>query len=67
MNDTTSDDELLTAAQAAARLKLHIATIWRFIREGRLQAVRLNSRNVRIRRSELERFVREMETDKDED
>ncbi len=67
MDTTTSDDDLLTTEQVAAKLQLHIVTIRRYIREKKLRAVRFNARNVRIRRSELERFVHELETDKDID
>jgi excisionase family DNA binding protein len=62
-----TDDELLTPAQAAKELKLHPRTVRRYIREGKLKAIRLSNFYLRIRRSELERFLRERETDNDTD
>ena len=56
-------DELLTVEQVAAELQLHPDTVRRYIREKKLQAVRLSSTNMRIRRSELDRFLKERETD----
>jgi excisionase family DNA binding protein len=48
-----STGELCTAAFAALHLKLHIKTVLRFIREGRLRATRVG-RSYRIVRSDLE-------------
>jgi excisionase family DNA binding protein len=56
-------DELLTVEQVAAELQLHPDTVRRYIREKKLRAVRLSSTNMRIRRSELDRFLKERETD----
>ena len=60
-------DELLTVEQVAAELQLHPDTVRRYIRERKLRAVRLSSTNMRIRRSELNRFLKERETDGDGD
>ena len=60
-------DELLKVEQVAAELQLHPDTVRRYIRERKLRAVRLSSTNMRIRRSELDRFLKERETDKDAD
>ena len=54
-------DALLTVDQVAAELQLHPDTIRRYIREKKLKSVRLSPTNLRIRRSELERFIRERE------
>ena len=59
-----TDDELLKPKQVAKELQLNIETIYRYIRQEQLQVVRLSAREFRIRRSELERFLRERETDK---
>jgi len=59
------NDELLTVEQVAAELQLHPDTVRRYIRERKLRAVRLSSTNMRIRRSELDRFLKERETDGD--
>jgi excisionase family DNA binding protein len=60
-------DELLTVEQVAAELQLHPDTIRRYIREKKLRAVRLSSTNMRIRRSELDRFLKERETNGEDD
>ena len=59
------NDELLTVEQVAAELQLHPDTVRRYIRERKLKAVRLSSTNMRIRRSELDRFLKERETNGD--
>ena len=46
-------DELYTVEAAAGRLKLHVKTLQRFIREGRLRATKVG-RSYRILRSDLE-------------
>jgi len=55
-------DELLTVEQVAAELQMHPDTIRRYIREKKLRAVRLSARDLRVRRSELERFLKERDT-----
>jgi excisionase family DNA binding protein len=47
-------EELLTVAEAAALLKVSRHTIYRWIAEGRLPAVRYSRRIVRLRRRDLE-------------
>jgi excisionase family DNA binding protein len=53
------NDELLTVAEVARRLKLHEETIRRYIREGRLRAIRLGRTQAgyRIRASAVELFL----------
>lgn len=53
------DDELLTVAEVAQRLKLHQETIRRWIREGKLTAIRLGRTQAgyRIRTSDLQLFL----------
>ena len=58
-------DELLTIDEVAAELKLHPDTIRRYIREGKLKQTRVGGTAIRIRRSELERFIREGEEGSD--
>jgi excisionase family DNA binding protein len=48
--------ELCTAAFAARQLKLHVKTVLRFIREGRLRATKVG-RGYRIARGDLEAFA----------
>ena len=54
-------DELLTIDEVAAELKLHPDTIRRYIREGKLKPTRVGGTAIRIRRSELDRFISEGE------
>ena len=46
-------DELLTVAEAAARLKVTRHTIYRWISEGRLPAIRYSERILRVRLGDL--------------
>jgi len=58
------EDDLMTIEQVAERLQLHPDTVRRYIREKKLAAIRLSSTNMRVRKSELDRFLKERETDK---
>jgi len=49
-------DEILTVREVAEYLKLSRTTVWRWFKEGKLQAFRLG-RSWRVRRSELERIT----------
>lgn len=53
MSQTTHDDELLTVEEAAELVKVHPNTIRNAIRDGRLPAIRLGARIIRIRKAEL--------------
>ena len=48
--------DLITVRQAAAELQVQINTIYRWCARGLLRPVRLGTRAVRFRRSEIERF-----------
>ena len=52
-----SDEEYLTVAEAADRLRVAPSTIRRWIREGDLPAVRLGRRRVGLKRDDLDRWV----------
>jgi excisionase family DNA binding protein len=52
-------DELLTTEEVAQELKYHIETVRKWIREGKLKATRINRKEYRVRRSELEKFLEE--------
>ncbi len=54
--------QLLTKQEAADVVRVCPRTIERYISAGRIRASRLSARTVRIRRSELERFLRACET-----
>ena len=43
--------------EVAVKLKLAKSTIWRYIRNGRLKATKLNCRNFRISDSQLNEFL----------
>ncbi len=49
------EDELLTVAEAAKLLKVTRHTLYRWIAEGRLPAVRHSRRVIRLRRKDLDR------------
>lgn len=57
MDSNTEADKLLTPKQVAALLQLHPVTVRRFINEGRLPAVRLGGKWLRIRQSDVRSFV----------
>lgn len=49
---------MISPAQAAAELGVHIDTVRDWIRTGKLPAARLGYRTIRIRREDLEAFTR---------
>jgi excisionase family DNA binding protein len=49
-------DEILTVREVAEYLKLSRTTVWRWVKEGKLQAFKLG-RSWRVCRSELERIT----------
>ena len=55
------DEELLTVDDAAKIMKVHPRTIRVFVNSGNLAIVEIGKREYRIRRSELNRFIREKE------
>ena len=59
-------EELLTVDQVAAELQLHPDTIRRFIREGKIKAVKISTTVVRVKRSELDKFIEDRSTDQPE-
>ena len=58
-----SDDELLPLQEVAKRLSVSVETVRRYIKQKKLAAIRLSNTNLRVRKSELERFITERETD----
>jgi excisionase family DNA binding protein len=58
-----ADDDLLPLEEVARRLSVHVETVRRYIKQRKLKAVRLSSTALRVRQSELERFIKERETD----
>jgi excisionase family DNA binding protein len=53
------EDELLTRAEAAGRLRVSPQTIRRLADDGCLNEVRVGRRAVRVRRGDVERLARE--------
>ena len=53
---TETPTDLITVRQAAAELQVQINTVYRWCARGLLRPVRLGTRAVRFRRSEIERF-----------
>lgn len=51
-----SDNNLLTPEQVAGILQVHVLTIYSYIRQGRLDAIRLG-RSYRIVHKDLTRFI----------
>jgi excisionase family DNA binding protein len=51
------DENLLTVAEVAARLKLHEQTIRNWIDRGELPAVRVGARRVRVREHDLDALL----------
>ena len=58
-------DELLPLKEVAKRLGVSVETVRRYIKQKKLAAVRLTNTNLRVRKSELDRFIKERETDGD--
>jgi excisionase family DNA binding protein len=52
------DHELLTVADAARRLRVSQATIWRWINAGRIRSYRVGPKSVRIRSADLDMVIR---------
>jgi excisionase family DNA binding protein len=51
------DEDSLSVAEAAARLKVHKSTIWRWIDSGRLHAYRIGERRVRLKKADIEGLI----------
>lgn len=52
-----SKDSLLTVKEAADYLKVHRGTLYRWNRQGQIEAIRAGTRSLRFRRSALDRFL----------
>lgn len=50
-------EEKLSVIQVASEIGCHPNTVWNQIRTGQLKAVRFGPRLVRVKRSDLERFL----------
>jgi excisionase family DNA binding protein len=56
------DESLLTLQQAADKLGISKVTLWRWIKDGKLSAVKLSRRVVYVRKEEIDRFLKASET-----
>jgi excisionase family DNA binding protein len=56
MFQAESNNNLLTPEQVAGILQVHILTIYSYIRQGKLDAIRLG-RSYRITQQDLEQFI----------
>lgn len=50
--------EYITVKEAALELRVHELTIYRWIKEGKLQSVKVGQKNVRIEREELNKIIK---------
>lgn len=55
--DVRGGDDLLTVPEAAERLKVSAVTVSRWIKQGRLRALKVGPRAVRIRTEDLDRIM----------
>jgi len=58
MQEMAADAEFLTVHEAAQRLRVSDSTIWRWISKGKLRAIRLAGRTIRIDARDLEAVAR---------
>jgi|ERR1019366_3408919 excisionase family DNA binding protein len=56
------EDQFLTVAEIAERLRVNQQTVRNWIDRGELAAVRIGARRIRVRQSELDRFIAAGET-----
>jgi excisionase family DNA binding protein len=56
-------DNTISVTEAAKVLKVSRATLWRYIKDRRIAVIRYSAKKVLIRLEEIERFIREAETD----
>ncbi|MGD0662004.1 MAG: helix-turn-helix domain-containing protein [Syntrophorhabdales bacterium] len=55
------DIDLIPLAEVRERLRISKATLWRWIKDGKLTTVRLSERKIYVKRTEMERLIRESE------
>ena len=52
-----TDIDLIPLIEVRDRLKISKATLWRWIKDGKLSTVKLSERKIYVKKTELERFV----------
>jgi len=60
-------DELLTLAQVAEITQFHVETIRRFVRQKKLPAIKISSREYRVKRSALDKWLENRKTMEEEE
>ena len=55
-------NKLLTSKQVANKLGLSEYTIWRYVKAGKLKAIKLTKRNFRIEEKDLNQFLKKHKT-----
>lgn len=55
-------NKLLTPKQVAKKLGVSEFTIWRYIKAGKLKAIKLTKRNFRIEEKDLNQFLKRHKT-----
>lgn len=53
--------DLIPLAEVRERLRISKATLWRWIKDGKLTTVKLSERKIYVREEELNRFIRDSE------
>jgi excisionase family DNA binding protein len=58
-------EKLYTIQEIADLLQVHQLTVRRWIKEEKLKCLRLSERNIRVSKTELDRFVNDKEAESD--
>lgn len=60
-NSTQQHENTLTVHQVASRLNVSARTVWGWIAEGKLAAIKMGKRTTRVRESSVSDFIRACE------
>ncbi len=55
------DIDLIPLAEVREKLRISKATLWRWIKDGKLSTVKLSERKIYVRKTEMERLIRDSE------
>jgi len=50
--------ELVTVAELAERLRVHVKTVYRWIEQGKIEITRVGTRAIRFNETQIARFLR---------
>ena len=53
--------DVVPVQEAARILRVSRTTLWRYIKEGKISALKYSAKKILIRKKELERFIRDSE------